>query len=114
METSDQKSFWKEIGKIGIGQERKKEIPCEVKLINGEVSSKLDDVLEVWKTGFENLLNCNNNQSDFPDMPQERENYYNFDADISITELKLAIKSLKCNKAVGIDDLPAPCESFKM
>ena len=26
--------------------------------------------------------------------------------DISITELKLAIKSLKCNKAVGIDDLP--------
>ena len=40
-------------------------------------------------------------------MPQERENYYNFDADISITELKLAIKSVKCNKAVGIDDLPA-------
>ena len=39
-------------------------------------------------------------------MPQERENYYNFDVDISITELKLAIKSLKCNKAVGIDDLP--------
>ena len=28
-------------------------------------------------------------------------------ADISITELKLAIKSLKCNKAVGIDDLLA-------
>ena len=77
------------------------------RVYNGEVSSKLDDVSEVWKTGFENLLNCNNNQSDFPDMPQDRENYYNFDVDISITELKLAIKSLKCNKAVGIDDLPA-------
>ena len=35
LETSDQKSFWKEIGKIGVGQERKKEIPCEVKLSNG-------------------------------------------------------------------------------
>ena len=58
LETSDQKSFLKEIGKIGKGQDRKKEIPFEVKLINGEVSSKLDDVLEVWKTGFENLLNC--------------------------------------------------------
>ena len=50
-------------------------------------------------------MNCNNNQSDFPDTPQEHENYYNFDTDISITELKIAIKSLKCNKAVGIDDL---------
>ena len=52
-------------------------------------------------------MNCNNSQSDFLDMPQERENYYNFDADISITELKLAVKSLKCNKAVGIGGLSA-------
>ena len=68
------------------------------RVYNGEVSSKLDDVLEVWKTGFENLLNCNNNQSDFPDMPQERKNYYNFDVDISITELKLAKK----NEKIGV------------
>ena len=52
LETSDQKSFWKEIGKIGIGQERRKDIPCEVKLSNGEVSNKLEDVLDVWKAGF--------------------------------------------------------------
>ena len=108
LETSDQKSFWKEIGKIGIGQERRKEIPCEVKLSNSEVSSKLGDVLDVWKAGFENLLNCNNNLSNFPDKSQERRDYnYNFDADISRAELMLAIRSLKSNKAVGIDDLPA-------
>ena len=108
METSDQKSFWKEIGKIGIGQERRKEIPCEVKLSNGEVSNKLGDVLDVWKAGFENLLNCNNNLSNFPDKSQERRDYnYKFDADISRAELMLAIRSLKSNKAVGIDDLPA-------
>ena len=107
LETSDQKSFWKEIGKIGIGQERKKEIPCEVILPNGETSCNIEDVLEVWKTGFANLLNCKDNQSTFPDMRQEHGNNYIFDAEINITELKLAIKSLKCNKAVGIDDLPA-------
>ena len=50
LETSDQKSFWKEIGKIGVGQERRKEIPCEVKLSNGEVSCKIEDVLDVWKS----------------------------------------------------------------
>ena len=53
------------------------------------------------------MLNCNKNQSTFPDTPQERGNYHDFNAEISTTELKLAIKSLKCNKAVGIDDLPA-------
>ena len=30
-ETSDQKSAWKEIGKIGIGQEIRNGIPCEFK-----------------------------------------------------------------------------------
>ena len=44
LETSDQKSFWKEIGRIGIGQERKKDIPTEVKLANGEVRCKPEDV----------------------------------------------------------------------
>ena len=115
METSDQKSFWKEIGKIGIGQERKKEIPCEVILPNGVTSCKIEDVLEVWKTGFANLLNCNDNQSTFPDTRQEHGNNYIFDAEININELRLAIKSLKCNKAVGIDDLPAEilkCDSL--
>ena len=92
---------------IGIGQGRKKEIPCEVKLSNGEVSCKIEDILDVWKSGFENLLNCNKNQSTFPDTPQERGNYHNFNAEISITEFKLAIKSIKCNKAGDIDDLPA-------
>ena len=88
-------------------QKRKKDIPCEVILPKGEASCKIEDVLEVWKTGFENLLNCNDNQSNFPDTGQEHIHNYIFDAEINTTELKLAIKSLKCNKAVGIDDLPA-------
>ena len=44
LEISDQKSFWKEIGRIGIGQERKKDIPTDVKLANGEVRCKPEDV----------------------------------------------------------------------
>ena len=56
LETSDQKAFWKQIGKIGIGQERKKDIPDEATLENGEISNNIEAVLHVWKTSFENLL----------------------------------------------------------
>ena len=108
LETSDQKAFWKQIGKIGIGQERKKDIPNEVKLENGEISNNIEDVLRVWKTNFENLLNRNHNDStNIPDTPIEQSNYDYFDNEISIEEIKAAIRNLKSNKAIGIDELPA-------
>ena len=47
LESSDQKSFWKEIGKIGVAQERKKDIPSEVKMANGEISNNPEDVMQV-------------------------------------------------------------------
>ena len=46
------------------------------------------------------------NLSNFPDKSQEHRGFnYNFDADITRAELILAIRSLKSNKAVGIDEL---------
>ena len=42
-------SFWKEIGKTGIAQVRKKDIPFAVKLANGDISSKPEGVMQVWK-----------------------------------------------------------------
>ena len=82
-------SSWKPQTKMFLERNRqnwyragKKEIPCEVILPNGETSCKIEDVLEVRKTGFANLLNCNDNQSTFPDMRQEHGNNYIFDAEI--------------------------------
>ena len=51
LESTDPRMFWKEIGKIGIGQDRRKEIPMEVKLSNGNLSNNVNDVLKVSKTG---------------------------------------------------------------
>lgn len=49
--------FWKEIGKIGIGQERRKFIPMAVILDDGSISSVTGEVLNKSKDSFETLLN---------------------------------------------------------
>ena len=38
--------FWREIGKLGIQNERKTGIPMEVKDSNGRVSTHTDDVID--------------------------------------------------------------------
>lgn len=57
IDTGDSKRFWKEIGKIGIVQDRNKSIPMEVVLPDSTVSTEKKDILQVWKDGFEGLLN---------------------------------------------------------
>ena len=44
--------FWREIGKIGIGNERRKNIPLEVVLPDGSISSDTATVLQTWKDEF--------------------------------------------------------------
>ena len=44
---SDPNEFWKKIGKVGVGTDRSKNIPMEVKLDNGSVSNDVNDVLKV-------------------------------------------------------------------
>ena len=56
---SDQNEFWKKIGKVGVGTERSKTIPMEIKLENGSVSNNVNDVLNLWKEEFEKLYNQN-------------------------------------------------------
>ena len=96
LESSDQKSFWKEIGKIGVAQERKKDIPFEVKMANGEISNNPEDVMQVWKTAFEKLLNRNVDNTSSPDAAQKQNcnvqpSYC--EAGIEISEVKAAIKA---------------------
>ena len=51
-------TFWKEIGKIGIGKERRKNIPMEVITRDGSVSDEKSVVLDTWRNSFCKLLNA--------------------------------------------------------
>ena len=57
LENNNPKMFWKEIGKLGIGKDRRQFIPMEVVLPNGEISTNEEEVLREWKNGFNSLLN---------------------------------------------------------
>ena len=46
LNSSDQKQFWRKNGNIGIGNEIRSNIPCEVVLENGEITNNLDSK---WK-----------------------------------------------------------------
>ena len=59
LEATNPNLFWKEIGKIGIGQERRKFIPMEVTRDDGSLSSNTDEVLNKWnKKNYNMILSC--------------------------------------------------------
>jgi len=55
--SSNQRDFWKSIGKLGIANERKETIPWSVLDDDGNLRTEKASVLERWKSDFENLLN---------------------------------------------------------
>lgn len=59
VENGDQKEILKRIGKIGVGNDRQNDIPMEVKLEDGTVSSDITVVMENGKNSFSEFLNCN-------------------------------------------------------
>ena len=63
LQSKNQTMFWKEIGKIGVGQERRKNIPLEILKPDGSVSSDVTEVLGKWESDFESLLNPFNSTS---------------------------------------------------
>ena len=105
--------FWKEIGKIGVGQERRKNIPLEILKPDGSVSSDVTEVLGKWESDFESLLNPINSTSN-PELvninmhsTQNNENMSCYLQDpIQMTEIESALKRMKSNKATGIDGIP--------
>ena len=104
---SDPNEIWKKIGKVGVGTERSKTIPMEIKLENGSVSNNENDVLNLKKEEFEKLYNQNSatnrpstqNASDtsFQEQPDQ------LSEGISIMEVKKAVSSLNRNRATGQD-----------
>ena len=52
----DSRNFWKEIGKVGMQNERKLEIPMEVIDEQGNISSDAQSVLSRWKRDYSTLF----------------------------------------------------------
>ncbi|CAG2244959.1 unnamed protein product [Mytilus edulis] len=57
LEKPNSRDFWKQIGKIGISNDRRDQIPWEVIDDNGEVTTDKERVLQKWKTDYQTLFN---------------------------------------------------------
>ena len=82
--------FWRTIGKFGVGNERRKNIPLEV---DGRVSR---DRQIFYKNG--KMLNPVNVTSEIPQHDAEPQLNYDFNSDISYNEVKRAISRAKTGK----------------
>ena len=111
--TENNGHFWKEIGKIGIGKERRKNIPMELVTPDGNISTAKYVVLETWKLSFYGLLNPSSSteqqvvSQDVRDRPYMSENDMYLNGNISFNEIKSALLRLKDNKAEGLDEIPS-------
>lgn len=103
----NQNEFWKTIGKVGIGV--KKNIPMEVVLDDGSISSNKHVVLNKWKNSFSELFDSNGDISDLDfnitdSIDDSGEPL--FDDMITLFEVQKAVNMAKNNKASGIDAIP--------
>ena len=111
LQSKNQTMFWKEIGKIGVGQERRKNIPLEILKPDGSVSSDVTEVLGKWESDFTSLLNPIESTStpgpmNITHSTQNNENLSGYLQDpIQMTEIESALKRMKSNKATGIDEI---------
>jgi hypothetical protein len=105
---NNQPMFWKNIGKVGIVNEKRRLIPCEVVKESGEVSVAKSDVLDKWKCGFSTLLNPTH-------IPHHVETNYRekvvhnsdiLDQEITINDIITALRKSKKGKATGVDEIP--------
>ena len=113
---NDDTDFWKKIGRLGIGFERRKVIPFEIVRDDESLSNSLDDVLCKWKNHFRELLN----QQDSDSLDNHENRNQNNDTDnenvmnsaISLNEIRQAAKKLRKGKSTGYDEIPAETLCF--
>lgn len=101
----DQHNFFNAIKEI-YGVTKKK--VCPIKDASGNLLSKEDEIRARWKEHYSTILNMESNvdPSVLNRIPQYEPNQ-SLDREISAEEIKLAINSLKNNKAPGSDNIPA-------
>ena len=120
-ENKDNRNFWKEIGKIGMQNERKLDIPMEVIDVQGHVSTDAQSVLSRLKTDYATLFSENGLSDPFNDehlqrinlclesntVPSVHRNTSELNYPITIQEVKSCIYKAKLKGAVGLDNIPA-------
>ena len=105
--TSNHVEFWKNIGKIGIGQSRKKYIPMEVEGESGVVDRNILNVLDRWKQDFSSLLNAANiNSASFGNETNNEVSDPFLDSHINIMEVRKVVSDAKKGTACGLDQIP--------
>lgn len=105
---SNQREFWKSIGKTGIANERKPCIPMAVVDPDGSVNTHKDDVLNKWKSDFQTLFQRNGGQDNKrdPSIFNTEIDVSSLNEPISRKEVADAVMQAKLRKASGIDEIP--------
>ncbi|XP_071102383.1 uncharacterized protein [Haliotis cracherodii] len=116
----DSRSFWKTIGKIGIAEDRVKNIPWEIEQ-DGAVLTDRSSVLHRWEQDYSALFkdtpstrfhadHLNKVKAELNNNNVTQEVTYDtsdLDSPITFAEVERAIARAKCGKAAGPDHLPA-------
>ena len=100
------KEFWRKIGKIGVGSDRRNIIPMEVKLDDGSIVCDKKIVLDKWKNEFSNMLNRNDHNS--VEYVQNANIVCDefLDTEITCEEVYNVLISAKNGKSPGYDEIP--------
>ncbi|VDH94851.1 Hypothetical predicted protein [Mytilus galloprovincialis] len=119
LEKPNSRDFWKQIGKIGISNDRRDQIPWEVIDDNGEVTTDKECVLQKWKTDYQTLFNDQTDSMLYDECHLDRIKKGEISSDpelvdtsclnepITRCEVEKAVSRLKLRKAAGIDNIPA-------
>ncbi|CAC5399804.1 unnamed protein product [Mytilus coruscus] len=107
---SNQRDFWKSIGKLGMSNERNQSIPWSIIDDEGTVKTDKNLVLGKWKSDFEQLFSVNPNVRPPAYDNETRENQPDvteLNEPISREEIIVAVERAKLRKATGFDEIPA-------
>ena len=98
------KEFWRKIGKIGVGSERRNTIPMEVKINDGSICNDKNVVLDKWKNYFSNMVNKNySNNIDINSNSEIIHDEY-LDSEITTNEVYNVLNS-KNGNSPGVEDI---------
>lgn len=97
--------FWRNIGRLGIRDNRKDPIPYEIEDENGNICKEPNKILHKWKTEFCSLLNVDNctnsdhtcDHDDTNVIADPNENVF------TVTEIGKAIMDVRNSRAMGFD-----------
>ena len=101
--------FWKSIGNVGIRTSSNKDIPWEVVHSDGSISTVKAEVLERWKSDFEQLLNSNDADPHLmvtSDINRQEIDTQSLNCDITFDEVRQSTLSANRGKALGDDGIP--------